>query len=137
MVRNPFELAGLVGVAARLMIVPCNRPADCIALIGGLAVEVDGAEISAVIRSWEERFGAVLVAVEPSLATLAITAPPRAPGQALAAAVEQLAFCPPETVQPGTLEQLASIVLGEAALPGAAGFPPTLSASVWPVAWYD
>ncbi len=135
--RDPFQLAELDSVAARLMVVPCNRPADCIALIGGLAVEVDGAEISAVIRSWEERFGAVLVAVEPSLGTLAITSPPGAPEQALATAAEQLAFCPPETVEPGILEQLASILVGQAALPGAAHFPPTLSASVWPVAWYD
>jgi hypothetical protein len=134
---DPFRLVGLLGVAARLMIVPCNRPADCVALIGGLAVEVDGAEISAVIRSWEERFGAVLVAVEPSLATLAITAPPGAPDQALAASAEQLAFCPPETVEPGILEQLASILIGQAAPPRAGSFPPTLSASVWPVAWYD
>lgn len=135
--RDPFQLAELLNVAARLMIAPCNRPADCVALIGGLAVEVDGAEISAVIRSWEERFGAVLVAVEPSLATLAITAPPSVPEQALTAAAEQIAFCPPETVEPGTLEQLASILMGQAALPDAARFPPTLSDSVWPVAWYD
>lgn len=135
--RDPFQLAELLSVAARLMIVPANRPADCVALIGGLAVEVDGAEISAVIRSWEERFGAVLVAVEPSLATLAITAPPSAPEQALTVAAEQLAFCPPETVEPGTLEQLASIVIGQAAGPHAARFPPTLSDSIWPVAWYD
>jgi hypothetical protein len=135
--RDPFQLSELLSVAARLMIVPCNRPADCVALIGGLAVEADAADISAVIRSWEERFGAVLVAVEPSLATLAITAPPRGPEQALAAAAEQLAFCPPESVEPGALEQLASILLGQAALREAARFPPTLSDSVWPVAWYD
>jgi hypothetical protein len=53
------------------------------------------------------------------------------------AAAEQLAFCPPETVEPGTLKQLASILIGQAALPDAARFPPTLSDSVWPVAWYD
>jgi hypothetical protein len=135
--RDPFQVAELLGIAARLMIVPCNRPADCVALIGGLAVEVDGAEISAVIRSWEERFGAVLVAAEPSLATLAITAPPSAHEQALAAAAEQLAFCPPAEVEPGTLEQLASILVGQPAPPGAARSGPTLSASVWPVAWYD
>ncbi len=104
------------------MIVPCNRPADCVALIGGLAVEADTAGISAVIRSWEERFGAVLVAVEPSTATLAVTAPPTTPEQALAVAAERFAFCPPETVEPGSLQQYASL------LP---------SASVWPVAWYD
>jgi len=104
---------------------------------GGLAVEVDGAEISAVIRSWKERFGAVLVAIEPRLATLAITAPPRALEQALTAAAEQLAFCPPETVEPGTLEQLASILIRQAPQPDATRFAPTLSDSVWPVALCD
>lgn len=135
--HDPFQLAGLVDVAARLMIVPCNRPADCVALIGGLAVEVAAAEISAVIRSWEERFGAVLVLAEPSLAVLAVTAPPTTPEQALAVAAERFAFCPPDTVEPGILEQLGSILVGQAAVPSAERFPPTLSASVWPVAWYD
>jgi hypothetical protein len=135
--RDPFRVAGIEDVSARLMVVSCNRPADCVALIGGLAVEVDAAEISAVIRSWEERFGAVLVLAEPSLAILAVTAPPTTPEQALAVAAERFAFCPPETVEPGILEQLGSILVGRAALPGAGRFPPTLSASVWPVAWYD
>jgi len=135
--REPFKLAELLGDAARLMIVPCNRPADCVALIGGLAVEADAAEISAVIRSWEERFGAVLVAAEPSLATLAITAPPTTPEQALAVAAEQLSFCPPDSVEPRALEQLAAILVGQATQPAAGPFPPTLSVAVWPVAWYD
>jgi hypothetical protein len=120
--RDPFELAGLTDAPARLMVVPCNRPADCVALIGGLAVEVDPAEISAVIRSWEERFGAVLVRVEPSFATLAITAPPTTPGLALGVAAEQFAFCPPDAVEPGSLQRHASLL-------------PT--APAWPVAWYD
>jgi hypothetical protein len=104
------------------MIVACNRPADCVVLIGGLAVEVDPAEISAVVRSWEERFGAVLVSAEPRLATLAVTAPPTSPEQALAAAAERFAFCPPEPVEPGSLQEHASLLR---------------SASAWPVAWYD
>jgi Domain of unknown function (DUF4253) len=133
---NPFELAGLLEVRARLMIVPCNRPADCVALIGGLAVEVGGAEISAVIRSWEDRFGAVLVSVQPSQALLAVTSPPGSPEQALGAAAERMAFCPPESVEPGTLEQLASIVRGEL-LPAGAEAWSTGTWSVWPVAWYD
>lgn len=120
--RDPFAAAGLAALMARLMIVPCNRPADCVALIGGLAVEVDPAEISAVIRSWEVRFGAVLVLAAPSLAMLAVTAPPTTPEQALGVAVEQFAFCPPETVEPGSLQQHASLLL---------------TTSAWPVAWYD
>jgi len=136
--REPFQLAGMLNVRARLMIVPCNRPADCVALIGGIAAnEVDISEISAVLRSWEERFGAVLVAVEPCLATLAISAPPSTPAQALVAAAEQLAFCPPNTVGPGILEQLASVLRGEAGPPPGGHLPQELSASVWHVAWYD
>jgi hypothetical protein len=100
-------------------------------------VEVEAAQISAVIRSWEERFGAVVVLAEPGLAILAITAPPTTAEQGLAVAAEHFAFCPPETVEPGTLEQLASILVGQAALPGAERFPPTLSTAVWPVGWYD
>jgi hypothetical protein len=119
-IGDPFELAGQLDDRARLMIVPCNRPSDCVALIGGLAVEVGAAEISAVIRSWEERFGAVLVSVEPSFALLAVTAPPVSAEQALAVAAERMAFCPPESVESGTLALLAAD-----------------KSSVWPVAWYD
>jgi Domain of unknown function (DUF4253) len=136
--RDPFQLAELSSVSARLMIVPCNRPADCVALIGGLAAnEIDIAEISALIRSWEERFGAVLVAVEPCLATLAITAPPSEPEQALTAAAEQFGFCPPNTVEAGTLQELASVLLGQAAPSPGGHLPLALSASLWHVAWYD
>jgi len=117
---EPFELAGLLDDRARLMIVPCNRPSDCVALIGGLAVEVGAAEISAVIRSWEERFGAVLVTVEPSFALLAVTAPPVSADRALGVAAERMAFCPPESVEPGALAHLAAD-----------------TSPVWPVAWYD
>jgi hypothetical protein len=69
-----------------------------------------------------ERFGAVLVAAEPRLATLAVTAPPTSPEQGLAVAAERFAFCPPETVQPGSLQEHASLLR---------------SAPAWPVAWYD
>jgi hypothetical protein len=33
--RDPFRVAGIEDVSARLMVVSCNRPADCVALIGG------------------------------------------------------------------------------------------------------
>ena len=47
---------------ARLGLVPCRRPADSVALIGWLgAINVIGpAEVAAVLRSWEERFGVAL-----------------------------------------------------------------------------
>ena len=134
-VSDPFDLAGVLNVAARLMLVPCNRPADCFALIGGLATETTPAEISAVIRSWEERFGAVPVAAQPSGATLAINAPPSDETQALTLAAEHLAFSPPAEVGPGTLTQMADRLRdpGRPAAPDAG----LLSKETWHIAWYD
>lgn len=51
---------------ARLLLVPCNRPADSITQLGGIAAEVDPPQCSAILRSWEERFGAVPIEVAPS-----------------------------------------------------------------------
>jgi hypothetical protein len=61
---------------------------------GPINVEPDTARISAVVRSWEERFGAVVVAVGPDLLHLSVSAPPTTHAQAMRVAVEHLAFCP-------------------------------------------
>jgi hypothetical protein len=49
-----------------LMLVPANRPADAIGITGmqqsGVMSDV---AIDAVVRSWEERFGAIVTAVGP------------------------------------------------------------------------
>jgi hypothetical protein len=83
-------------------------------LIGGLAAEIDGPVISAVLRSWEERFGAVLIAIEPSYAVLSITAPPDDTDQALTLAAERWAFCSqPEGARPDAVQAIAAQLIGE------------------------
>jgi hypothetical protein len=93
---DPFAALAAAGATQDyLMIVPCNRPADAVAIIGGLACETDGETITAVLRSFEERHAANLVAIEPSLARLA--APPITDhDRALRLAAELWAFCPPD-----------------------------------------
>jgi hypothetical protein len=95
--------------AGRLLLVPCNRPADAISAIGELAWGMPAPLISAVMRSWEERFGAVLVAVEPSHTWMAVQAPPRDPKQALLLAAEYSGFSPfPADRQPNSLIECAA-----------------------------
>jgi hypothetical protein len=96
------------GFASRVLLVPCNRPADVVAALGGLAAEVDPSECSAVLRSWEERFGTVPVEVAPSRIWLGVTRPPDTKDAALRLAAEHAAFCPPELLgEDLTLSDLA------------------------------
>jgi len=127
---NPLELT------PRLMLVPCTRPADAVAamhLICGLSEGVSNpGEVSSVLRSWERRFGAVLVGAEPGGMTLAVGAPPRSFDRALRIAAEQFAFAPREDAgAPGALGQLARELLG--------GHPPyTWSGRrIWTFGWDD
>jgi hypothetical protein len=102
----------------RLMLVPCNRPADAITAVGFDPVGVDVADVSAVLRSWEERFGAVAVELEPSVISLSVDAPPRTEEQALLIAAEQHALAPWEDAgRPGALLERARVLLGDATPP--------------------
>ncbi|MFF8830787.1 DUF4253 domain-containing protein [Streptomyces sp. NPDC015131] len=96
--RLAAELAGsedwLKGVRGAL--VPARRGADIPAALGwgGAANHTDAARISAVLRSWEDRFGARLVGLGPDLLTVSVAAPPRTLADAVAVAAEHYAFCP-------------------------------------------
>lgn len=48
----------------------------------------------AVLRSWEQRFGARVVALKPDTLYLSVAAPPRTPGHAAHVACEHLVFSP-------------------------------------------
>ena len=91
------------GGRARIGLVSCRRPADAVALVGWTgAVNVrPAAEISAVLRSWEDRFGAVLVGLGFATMTLLVTRPPTDAEAALHLAAEVAAFCPDALWQPG------------------------------------
>jgi hypothetical protein len=80
----------------RLGLLRCRRPADAVALAGWLgAINVTGpAEVAAVLRSWDERFGVVLAGLGFDTLTLLIPHPPVDEHRALPIAAEIAALCP-------------------------------------------
>lgn len=98
----------------RLLLVPVTRPADVPAHLGwwGAAnYDLSGGDISAVLRSWEDRFGAVLIGMGFDTLTLHAAHPPVEPRQIELVAREQFAFCP-DIVDQGveTIEALQECV---------------------------
>ncbi|MEU6070481.1 MULTISPECIES: DUF4253 domain-containing protein [Streptomyces] len=95
----------------RLALVPARRSADVPAAFGWtgpLNYEPDVARLCAVLRSWEDRFGARAIALSYARLTLSVAAPPSTPAEAEALAVEHFAFCPDETGEdlPGYAKRL-------------------------------
>lgn len=81
---------------ARIGLVPAGRPADVLHLVGfNGAVNRYGtpAELAAVLRSWETRFGAILLEVGFAHLRLLVQRPPRTPAAAQAAAAEIWSMC--------------------------------------------
>ncbi|GAA2443040.1 DUF4253 domain-containing protein [Streptomyces macrosporus] len=95
----------------RVALVPVRRSADvpvAIGWTGTLASGEGAAPFGAVLRSWEERFGTRVVALEPDVLHLSVAAPPRTVREALAVAAEHFAFCPAVVRQgPGSLARYA------------------------------
>jgi hypothetical protein len=80
--------------AARIGLVPAARPADVLPLIGWTpSDQSDALPVAAVVRSWEDRFGARLLEVGFAQISLLIDRPPRSTGQAQRIAAEHFAFC--------------------------------------------
>ncbi|WP_020669934.1 DUF4253 domain-containing protein [Amycolatopsis nigrescens] len=114
---DPLAEAGNTGsvLAARgphrLGLVHTERPADIPALLGwtGMIKSTDQvAELSSVLRSWEDRFGATLIVLGFDRLELSVSAPPRNQGRALVVAAEHRAFSLPSfTGQPGNLREFA------------------------------
>jgi hypothetical protein len=132
---NPLA-AERVGADAWLLLVPCNRPADAITMLGGLAGEVEAPVISAVLRSWEERFSATAYEVAPDLVKLSVAAPPATEEHALLVAAEHMAFCPPDDGgAPGALRKVANDLV--TAEEGYTDESYRSSRERWYVGWYD
>jgi hypothetical protein len=97
---------------AHIALVRARRSADIPAAIGWsgpLNHENDVAKLSAVLRSWEDRFGIRVVALGFDTLTVSVAAPPRTPEEALAVAAEHYAFCPDNVDQGcGSLEEYAA-----------------------------
>jgi hypothetical protein len=80
---------------SRLGLVRCDRPADVVAAIGwaGACNYCRAAEVSAVLRSWEDRFGVVLAGLGFATMTLLVPHPPVSVEEALPIAAEMVALC--------------------------------------------
>ncbi|GAA2763852.1 DUF4253 domain-containing protein [Streptomyces paradoxus] len=88
----------------RLALVPARRSADIPTAIGWTGPanhEGDIARLSAVLRSWEDRFGIRLVALGFDHLLLSVATPPATPAAAEAVAAEHFAFCP-DNIHQGT-----------------------------------
>jgi uncharacterized protein DUF4253 len=100
--------------------VPASRPADVLAVIGLNDVNrnVDPALLAAVLRSWEDRFGAVLIEVGFAHIRLLARRPPRTLPDIQAVAAELWAMCDEfwPIDQPGTafryVDEIAEYIAG-------------------------
>jgi len=95
----------------RLALVASSRPADVITTlgwIGAVNVHNDPALLSAVLRSWEDRWVARVGEIGFDTLALTVGNPPTDDKTALALAAEHFAFCPDNVWQgAGTLEAYA------------------------------
>jgi hypothetical protein len=81
----------------RIGLVAANRPGDVITALGwlgGTNMHPDPVLMSAVLRSWEDRWAARVVEIGFDTLTLTVGIPPRDRQPALALAAEHFAFCP-------------------------------------------
>lgn len=100
----------------RLALVPVRHGADTLTVLGwaGAANHVSRtADLSAMLRSWEQRFGARLLRLDPDRLDVSVAAPPQGAEHALAVAAEHWAFCPDRIMQEsGSLTDYADEIRG-------------------------
>jgi hypothetical protein len=97
-----------------LGLVPAARGADALTLMGwdGPCNHTNHTqEISAVLRSWEDRFGVRVVAVGFATLEVSVAAPPLTLEHACQVAAEHFAFSPDNWLDFGTLEEYAETIV--------------------------
>lgn len=94
--RLPADLVATTETSPGLVLVPVTRPADVVAALGwsGATNYWRPGEVSAVLRSWEDRFGAVLVHMDFDSLYLVVQRPPVGAREINLTAGEHLAFIP-------------------------------------------
>jgi hypothetical protein len=100
----------------RLGLVAVRRGADALVATGwiGAANYFDQvAPLAAVVRGWEDRFGARVVGLGGATALLSVAAPPVRFEHALQVAAEHLMCCPDNVMGVGTLAEYAEQLRGE------------------------
>jgi hypothetical protein len=106
------------GPLARLGLVAAASGAEALTAVGWAGpcnYDTDTAKFSAVVRDWEHRFGARVVAVGFSTLHLSVASPPADGREALLVAAEHFAFCPDNIWQgssPYTLAAYAERIIG-------------------------
>lgn len=83
--------------APQILLVPATRPADVPAHLGWSGPVnhgLTGGEVSAVLRSWESRYGAVLTVLGFDTLVLTVAEPPTEPMDVRQVMLEMHAFCP-------------------------------------------
>ena len=103
---------------ARLGLVAVERGSDALWVTGWsgpVNYENDSGVIAAVIRSWEDRFGARVVGMGFATLELSVAAPPTSMEQALRVAAEHFALCPDSVWQSchDNLEKYAASILNQ------------------------
>lgn len=108
----------LYGRGTHLGLVAADRGADALAVMGwqgALHHNEWVAPLAAVVRGWEDRFGARVVGLGFNTLDLSVAAPPITARHALHVAAEHWAFCPDTMFQgPETLEEYADEIRGRA-----------------------
>lgn len=105
--------------SVRLGLVAADRGADAVTVAGWTGptnYTGDTAEISAVLRNWEDRFGARLVGVGFATLVLSVATPPTTREAAMSVAAEHFAFCPDniwQTDAPPTLAAYADRLVND------------------------
>ncbi len=101
---------------AHLALVPVRRPADVPVTIGWPGMIDSWGDLAAlccVLRSWEDRFGAVLTRIALATIELSVAAPPVTSDRALAVAAEHYSFCHNTYHEnPGSLRDYAAALVG-------------------------
>jgi hypothetical protein len=118
-----------------LVLVPTNRPADVFSVLGmGYTEVMRDEELTAVLRSGEERFGTVVTGVGPTTLDLAVSDPPVDGGEAERLAAEHLAFAPEDDASIGddALQFVASAIHSGEPRPDA-----SRSKHLWRFGWPD
>jgi hypothetical protein len=109
-------VAGAVASGGRLGLVPVTRPADVFAVLGWTGPANyfgDMGPLSALARSWEERFGAEPVGLGFATALFAVRRPPATPEEANRLAAEHFAVCSDLVYQgDGSIGAYAARLLG-------------------------
>ena len=99
----------------RLGLIPVARGADIPAYTGwaGAADHLDPGALSAVLRSWEDRFGVRLIRMGSNSLVLSVAVPPTTEAAALPIAVEHFALCRDNvSYGPGALRGYAQELVG-------------------------